>query len=156
VGYHFRADQQRWIRAVVRSLSELPQFDDRSSHSRRWRVGALAGAGIGSVLPGLGTAVGAAVGAVAVGTYASVLSNSDIVMSTESNLRHRRATMSHEYGHYMFCNMLYDANEDAVDHVVWGTVVEGNEINFRCAIQTKLSQSTSRGKWPALQTTNGW
>lgn len=93
-------------------------------------VGALAGAAVGSVVPGVGSAVGAAVGSIAAGTFASVVSNSDIVMSTDSNLRNMRAVMSHEYGHYMFCNMLYDANPDAVDHVVWGTIIRGKEVNF--------------------------
>ena len=37
-------------------------------------------------------------------------------MSTESKLRISRGVMSHEYGHYVFCNMIFDADEDAVDH----------------------------------------
>ncbi|HEX6271966.1 MAG TPA: polymer-forming cytoskeletal protein, partial [Polyangiaceae bacterium] len=81
-------------------------------------AGAGIGAIVGSVVPGIGTGVGAAVGAIALGTFAAVVGNSDIVMSTESKLRDSRGVMSHEYGHYMFCNMIYDADEDAVDHVI--------------------------------------
>lgn len=91
-------------------------------------AGAGAGALIGSVLPGIGTGIGAAVGAIALGTFAAVIGNTDIVMSTESKLRLSRGVMSHEYGHYMFCNMIYDANDDAVDHVIWGTLVRGDVI----------------------------
>ena len=93
--------------------------------------GAAVGALVGSAVPGIGTGVGAAVGAIALGSFASVIGNSDIVMSTQSKVRRSRGVMSHEYGHYMFCNMIYDADEDAVDHVIWGTVIRGDVIeNF--------------------------
>ncbi len=91
---------------------------------------ALAAAGggaiIGSILPG----VGSATGAIALGTFASVVGNSDIVMSTESKVRLSRGVLSHEYGHYMFCNMIYDADGEAVDHVIWGTMIRGDLVNF--------------------------
>jgi len=93
-------------------------------------VGALAGATVGSIVPGVGTGVGAAVGAIAAGTYAAVIGNTDIVMSTESSLHESRAVMSHEYGHYEFCSMIDEVNSAAVDHVVWGTIIGGNAINY--------------------------
>ncbi len=94
-------------------------------------AGAGVGALAGSVIPGIGTAAGAAVGAIALGTFGAVVGNSDIVMSTQSKLRDSRSVMSHEYGHYMFCNMIYDADPDAVDHVVWATTIRGDVIeNF--------------------------
>ncbi|MEP7049392.1 MAG: hypothetical protein ABJB12_03525 [Pseudomonadota bacterium] len=93
-------------------------------------VGALAGAGVGSIVPGLGTGIGAAVGAIGAGTFAAVIGNSDIVMSTSSSLHESRAVMSHEYGHYEYCSMAYEENSDAVDHIVWGTMLRGNELNY--------------------------
>jgi len=96
-------------------------------------VGAGAGATLGSILPGVGTAagaaVGAAVGAISAGTFAAVIGNTDIVMSTESKLHESRGVMSHEYGHYEFCALLNDANSDAVDHLVWASIIDGDNIN---------------------------
>jgi len=95
--------------------------------------GGVAGGVVGTIVPGVGTvagaAVGAAVGAISAGTFAAVIGNTDIVMSTESKLHKSRAVMSHEYGHYEFCALLNDANSDAVDHVVWASLIDGNNIN---------------------------
>lgn len=91
--------------------------------------GTAGGALIGSVVPGLGTAAGAAVGALAGSTFASVVGNSDIVMTLKSDLRFSRGVMSHEYGHYMFCSLINEANSSAVDHVIWANVVAGDDTN---------------------------
>lgn len=97
-------------------------------------TGAAIGAGLGSIIPGLGNAVGAGAGAliggIAAGTFAAVVGNSDIVMPDGSRLEASRSILSHEYGHYLFCNMLYDANPSAIDHLVWGNVVGAGDGNF--------------------------
>lgn len=92
-------------------------------------IGAGAGAGalVGSVVPGIGTALGSTIGALALGTFGAVVGNSDIVMSPQSRAHDSRGVMSHEYGHYMFCNMIFDANVYAVDHVIWANIVAGDD-----------------------------
>ena len=89
-------------------------------------AGAGTGALLASVAPGVGTALGAAVGAIIGTTFAAVVGNSDIVMSLKSDLRRSRGVMSHEYGHYEFCSLLYKANKAAIDHLVWANVVRGD------------------------------
>ncbi|MFC1643060.1 hypothetical protein ACFL5O_10325, partial [Myxococcota bacterium] len=61
--------------------------------------------------------------------FGSLMSNSDIVMSTRSKLRYSRNVMSHEYGHYMFCSLLNERNASAVDHVVWATIAQGDDLS---------------------------
>lgn len=89
--------------------------------------GGLAGADIGSIIPALGTLAGTAVGAVVGSAFGAVVGQTDIVMTLKSDLRRSRGVMSHEYGHYEFCSLLFAANPLAVDHVIWGTIGAGND-----------------------------
>ena len=61
----------------------------------------------------------------AAAAFAAIIANSDLVMSDKSNLPASREVMSHEYGHYMFCNLMNQTNQNAVDYVVWSNVVQG-------------------------------
>lgn len=58
----------------------------------------------------------------------AVLTNSDIVMGLNSNLKRSREVMSHEYGHYSLCDMLTDANEFADDYIIWSTIGNGDTL----------------------------
>lgn len=58
---------------------------------------------------------------------AFVLANADIMLPPHSKIRLSRGIMSHEYGHFMFCNMVHDANPDAVDHLIWATIMSKAE-----------------------------
>jgi hypothetical protein len=89
-------------------------------------AGGATGALIGSAVPGIGSAVGTAVGAIAGATFSSVVGNTDIVMPIKSDLRKSRGVMSHEYGHYEFCSLIYKANAAAVDHLIWANIVAGD------------------------------
>jgi len=74
-----------------------------------------------------GLLVAGPAGAVAATVFASVVGNSDIVMSTSSSLRENRQVMSHEYGHFIFCSMLNERNSRAVDNIIWTTVFAGQD-----------------------------
>jgi hypothetical protein len=74
-----------------------------------------------------GLLVAGPAGALAAGVFASVVGNSDIVMSTSSKLRENREVMSHEYGHFIFCSMLQARNPVAVDNIIWTTVFAGKD-----------------------------
>lgn len=55
-------------------------------------------------------------------TFTAIIVNSDIVMPEQSNLPGSREVMSHEYGHYMTCNLLQLANPNAVEHMAWASI----------------------------------
>jgi|GEM_PF-1058200 len=81
-------------------------------------VGAFAGSAIGpigSVLGGLSAA------------YISLhIGNADIVMPTNSMVPVKRAVMSHEMGHYMFCSLLQEQYPDAINWLVISTIINSN------------------------------
>lgn len=93
-------------------------------------AGGLAGADIGSIIPAIGTLAGTAVGAAAGAAFGAVVGQSDIVMTLKSDLRRSRGVMSHEYGHYEFCSLLFAANPLAVDHLIWANIIAGDDTNL--------------------------
>lgn len=82
---------------------------------------------LGAGAAAAGWLVAGPAGSLAAGVFASVVGNSDIVMSTSSKLRENREVMSHEYGHFIFCSMLQAKNSRAVDHIIWTTIFAGED-----------------------------
>jgi len=85
-------------------------------------VGALIGAA--TVGP-----VGALVGGLTTGIIANILVDHDIVLPENAKVTHSRKVATHEYGHFLFCSMLYERNNDAISEVLWSTINEQSAQN---------------------------
>lgn len=77
-----------------------------------------------------GTTVSPIAANVLVQSFANIILNTDIVMSPRSKVFRSRQVMSHEYGHYLFCNLLHEEDKQAVSHVVWSTIKEGDDTRL--------------------------
>lgn len=70
--------------------------------------------------------VAAALGGTAASFVASMVFNTDIVLPEGTYLDESRVGATHEYGHYLFCALMMERNDAAVDHVVWSTMFGGS------------------------------
>jgi hypothetical protein len=61
--------------------------------------------------------------------FGNAIANTDIMMSTNSSIPQNRLVMSHEYGHFLFCSMLNAENDDAVDHIIWSIIADGDDTS---------------------------
>lgn len=88
-------------------------------------VGIMARAGAGSIAGPLGAVLGSLPG-----TYLSLhIGNADIIMPENSRLPIKRAVMSHEMGHYMFCSMLQEQKSNAIVWVILETILNSGLDN---------------------------
>jgi len=60
--------------------------------------------------------------------FTAIVTNSDIVLPTNSKLKTSREVLSHEYGHYLFCGMLQEFTPFGVDHLIWATIGAGDSL----------------------------
>jgi hypothetical protein len=86
-------------------------------------VGVAAGAAAGSIGGPFGTVLGALTGA-----YISLhIGNADIIMSENSLIPVKRAVMSHEMGHYLFCSMLQEEESSSINWLILQTIANSRE-----------------------------
>jgi hypothetical protein len=60
------------------------------------------------------------------GVYLDILAETDIIMPNGSKVGRDRAVMSHEYGHFSLCTLMFDANPGAVDILITDNISEGD------------------------------
>jgi hypothetical protein len=65
------------------------------------------------------------------GELFSIVDQVDIVMPNIARARDNRGVMVHEYGHFLLCSLLYDANPTGMTFFTSKRIFEGSEVDLR-------------------------
>lgn len=103
--------------AVTRAIGDAPLVAGTTVAA----LAPLVVPGVGPLIAAGGLIVGAA------GTfYLSALAQTDIVFPATSKAERDRVVISHEYGHYVFCSMLNEAQHDALNSMAIEVMMDGS------------------------------